>query len=75
MLLLKSHLKFIHRALRRLKDLDGELEDDVDARELKEEHEDQGNEERQKDGSIQKLTDSQLKKDISIRKTSINDVT
>jgi hypothetical protein len=31
--------------LRRLKDLDGELEDDVDARELEEEHEDQGNEE------------------------------
>jgi hypothetical protein len=31
--------------LRRLKDLDGELEYDVDTRELEEEHEDQGNEE------------------------------
>ena len=60
--ILDTYLKFIDRALGCLKNFDGELKNDVDAGELEEEHQDQGDGERHDHRSAPKLPDPDLKR-------------
>ena len=56
------NLEFVNRALRGLENLDGELEDDVDAGELEEEHQDERDDERDDHRAGPQIPDPDLKR-------------